>query len=148
MRDNLTTFSSATDEMCLQVLELAGLKNWLGQYSLDTKIGDGGVQLSGGERQRVILARIMLQCTGKSVVLLDEVFSALDTDGGYDLTKILLDYLKGSLVLSVSHRDNTFDLFNRILILDAGSGLKEMSHGTFKNKFVRKHSDESAAAMA
>ena len=131
MRENLTAFSKANDEMCTEILKKAGLESWLEKNSLDTIVGDGGVPLSGGERQRVVLARIMLQCAGKSVVLLDEVFAALDASGGYNLTKKLLEYLKGSLVIAVSHSVNTYDLFERILVLDRERGLLETAHDKF-----------------
>lgn len=147
MRDNLTAFASADDEMCIKVLQHAGLGTWLNKHSLNTIIGDGGVPLSGGERQRVILARIMLQCSGKTVVLLDEVFAALDVDGGYSLTAILLEYLKGSLVIAVSHKLNTYDLFDKILVLDKTQGLMEVSHASFAGKLQKTYTTEDSLPM-
>lgn len=147
MRDNLTAFASADDEMCIRALQNAGLGNWINKNSLNTMIGDGGVPLSGGERQRVILARIMLQCNGKSVVLLDEVFAALDVDGGFNLTKILLEYLEGSLVVAVSHKLNTYKLFDRLLVLDQDKGLMEVSHDAFSKKLQKAYGDSGNSAV-
>lgn len=131
MRDNLTAFAFANDEMCNDVLVRVGLADWLAANSLDCIIGDGGKPLSGGERQRVILARIMLQCTGKSVVLLDEVFAALDEKSVFNMTKILLEYLDHALVITVSHQLNTYELYDKIMTMEKTSGLIGISHEKF-----------------
>lgn len=131
MRENLTAFATADDEMCIKVLKQAGLAGWFEHNNLDSLIGDGGQPLSGGERQRVVLARIMLQCTGKSVVLFDEVFAALDAKSGYNMTKILLEYLSSALVIAVSHKLNTSELYDKIMHMDKKSGLVGITHEQF-----------------
>lgn len=58
-------------------------------------------QLSGGMRQRVALVRTLLE--EKSIVLMDEPFSAVDTITRYQLQTLAADLLKNCTVLLVTH---------------------------------------------
>jgi putative hydroxymethylpyrimidine transport system ATP-binding protein len=58
-------------------------------------------QLSGGMRQRVALVRTMIE--DKSIVLMDEPFSALDTITRYKLQTLAADLLKDRTVLFITH---------------------------------------------
>lgn len=74
------------------LLEQIGLKNALQKKP---------AQLSGGMQQRVALARILLE--DRSVLLMDEPFSALDTITRFQLHEIAADALRGRTVLLVTH---------------------------------------------
>lgn len=58
-------------------------------------------QLSGGMRQRVALLRTLME--DKSVVLMDEPFSALDTITRYQLHDVAIKLLRDKTVLFVTH---------------------------------------------
>lgn len=58
-------------------------------------------QLSGGMRQRVALARTLMQ--NKSVVLMDEPFSALDAVTRYRLQDLACELLKDKTVVLITH---------------------------------------------
>jgi len=58
-------------------------------------------QLSGGMRQRVALARTLMQ--NKSVVLMDEPFSALDAVTRYRLQDLAYELLKDKTVMLITH---------------------------------------------
>lgn len=79
VRDNLILSNpSATEEDLWLALKKSSLderiiKSGLG---LNTTLGEGGILLSGGEKQRLALARLYLR--NPSVVILDEITSALD----------------------------------------------------------------------
>ncbi len=66
----------------------------------DTMVGERGVTLSGGQRQRVALARAFL--SDAPILLLDDVFSALDTA----TAAAIFDELRGmdKTILLVTHR--------------------------------------------
>ena len=90
IRDNITAFSSAAaadvrshllDEplsYLSRVVASCGLTHDLSAMprGLDTLVGDRGVALSGGQRARIALARAVF--SRSDVVLLDDVFSAID----------------------------------------------------------------------
>ena len=61
--------------------------------------------LSGGELQRVSLIRALIR--QKPILLLDEPFSALDTDMVKKASELILEYTKAiqSVTIIVSHRD-------------------------------------------
>ena len=58
--------------------------------------------LSGGQFQRALFARLLLQ--DASVILLDEPFTALDTDTTQDLLGLILDWhAQGRTIIAVLH---------------------------------------------
>lgn len=88
-------------------------------FGLDTKVGEGSMSLSGGQRQRLGLARALI--TRPSVVILDEVTSALDAETEAAITEFLKS-LKGSVTLVlIAHRLSSVALADRVMYLDSGS---------------------------
>jgi len=93
----------------------------------ETVIGDRGALLSGGQRQRVAIARAILM--DPSILILDEVASALDAESE-TLIQQAIQSLKGSrTILIVAHRLSTIMGANRIHVLEDGriveSGTRE-----------------------
>ncbi|KAB8212594.1 P-loop containing nucleoside triphosphate hydrolase protein [Aspergillus parasiticus] len=79
IRDNITFFSPFDKARYNTVIEASGLAQDLRQLPAGdlTVVGEKGTSLSGGQKQRVSLARALY--SQSSTLLLDDIFSALDT---------------------------------------------------------------------
>ncbi len=78
-------------------------------------------QLSGGEKQRVALARVL--ASKPDITLLDEPFSALDTNLKKELIKLLRHRIHNynGLTVYVTHNlDQAYQLCPQLLIIDRG----------------------------
>ncbi|QCX33641.1 ABC transporter ATP-binding protein [Caloramator sp. E03] len=79
-------------------------------------------QLSGGQQQRVALARSLI--TEPKLLLLDEPFSALDTNVRNTLRKELLNIVRqryNGIVILVTHDiEEAYEMSNKILIMNDG----------------------------
>jgi len=87
----------------------------------ETMVGERGMTLSGGQKQRVALARAFL--VNREILLLDDIFSAVDTATEKRIFKAIKEHFQGKTVLLVTHRISILDQMDRILY---------MSHGEIK----------------
>ncbi|MNO17097.1 putative multidrug export ATP-binding/permease protein [compost metagenome] len=87
---------------------------------------EAGVNLSGGEVQKVAISRIFVK--NYPIVILDEPTSALDPIAESRLNQVIIDKLKDSIVLLISHRLSTTRMADRILLLDQGEIVEEGTH--------------------
>jgi NitT/TauT family transport system ATP-binding protein len=93
----------------------------LGEIGLTAHARSYPDQLSGGMQQRAALARAM--APGPSVLLLDEPFSALDTETRRRMQELLLqlwDRRETTIVFVTHDIDEALLLSDRILVLSAG----------------------------
>ena len=92
----------------------------------DTEVGEQGVQLSGGQQQRVAIARLAVR--RPSIVLLDEMTSALDTQSEALVLKSVNETLAGRTTLVVAHSFSAVSWCDRIVVL--GSQGEVVEDGT------------------
>jgi len=85
---------------------------------LNTSLGERGVNLSGGQKQRLTLARSL--AVTAPLVLLDDTFSAIDTDTEARVKKVLLANKNRRTLLVVAHRLSTIAEADRIIVLNQG----------------------------
>ena len=81
-------------------------------------------RLSGGEQQRVALARVL--ASEPNITLLDEPFSALDTDLKAQLLKLLQKQINnyGGLTLYVTHNlSQAYQLCPQLLVIERGKAI-------------------------
>lgn len=96
---------------------------------------DRGIsKLSGGEKQRVALARNLI--TESGILMLDEPFSAIDTQLKLSLKKLLKKISDiGVTIIHVTHNiEEVISLAHKITVIENG---KILSTGTYKEVFSR-----------
>ncbi|MBN1905956.1 MAG: ABC transporter ATP-binding protein [Deltaproteobacteria bacterium] len=98
----------------------------------ETIVGDRGSLLSGGQKQRISIARAIL--VNPSILLLDEVASALDAESE-ELIQKSIESLKGRCtIFAIAHRLSTIRNADRIFVLEKGEIVESGSHKELMDK--------------
>lgn len=87
---------------------------------LDSFIFEKGVNLSGGEKQRLALARGLMACVDKAIILLDEPTSSVDTKNELEIYHNIFDEFKEKTILASVHRLHLLSLFDTVYYFKAG----------------------------
>jgi ABC-type multidrug transport system fused ATPase/permease subunit len=85
-----------------------------------SSIKEKGVNLSGGQQQRLALARGLLACHDKDVVLLDEPTSSLDTATEMKVYRNIFREFREKTIIASIHRLHLLPLFHRIYVFSNG----------------------------
>jgi subfamily B ATP-binding cassette protein MsbA len=93
----------------------------------DTPVGEAGHALSGGQRQRIALARAFL--LNPSILILDEFTNQADTVAEMEIHRILQEFRQGRTMFVITHRLNTLEIADRIVVLDEGRIAATGTHG-------------------
>lgn len=86
------------------------------QYN--TLVGERGVTLSGGQKQRIVMARAFL--VNRSILLLDDVFSAVDTGTERRIFDGMKQNFEGRTVLLITHRVSILEQLDRVIYMKEG----------------------------
>jgi ABC-type multidrug transport system fused ATPase/permease subunit len=92
----------------------------------DTPIGEAGAKLSGGQRQRLALARAILR--DPSILILDEFTSQYDAESEAFIHRALREFMNGRTTFVITHRLNTLEIADRIVVVDGGRILAVGKH--------------------
>jgi ATP-binding cassette subfamily B protein len=84
----------------------------------DTLIGERGVSLSGGQRQRTAISRAIAKQA--EILILDDTFSAIDTQTEARILAQLPTVLKNRTAILISHRVSTLKVCDEIIVLEKG----------------------------
>jgi ABC-type multidrug transport system fused ATPase/permease subunit len=92
----------------------------------ETIVGDRGTLLSGGQKQRIAIARAIL--TNPSILLLDEIASALDAESERYIQDAIEALRKEITIFVVAHRLSTVRKADMIFVLEEGRIVESGSH--------------------
>ena len=120
IRENITCGHPMAEEKVWEAVRAAQLEEWVRGLSdgLNSRVGERGGNLSGGQAQRIAIARAIAK--DAPVVLLDEPTSALDGETADALLRAMDRLTEGKTVIHVTHREETIQNYDRILVLKEG----------------------------
>ncbi len=100
--------------------EIAGIKEEISDFprGFDTILGERGVTLSGGQKQRTALARAII--ADPPILILDDAFSAVDTNTEELILRELKNVLKTRTSILISHRISTVKNADMICVMEEG----------------------------
>ena len=106
-------------------LQCADLWDTVQQFpdGIDTVVGERGVMLSGGQKQRLALARAFL--VRRPLLLLDDIFSAVDTTTEKHIFQNLMDTFENHTLILITHRVSALDQMDYIYTLFEGKIIEE-----------------------
>jgi len=116
------------EEKILWAAGVAHLREDVEQFPLKfaTMLGERGVTLSGGQRQRTAISRAI--ALDPSILILDDVFSAVDTQTEAKILSQLLPVLRQRTAILVSHRVSTLKHADRIIVMEKGRIVQDGTH--------------------
>ena len=127
--DNVALGDEAAPEARLRAsAETAGLGSEIEGFpeGWATVVGERGLTLSGGQRQRVALARSLVP--EPPILLLDDVFSAVDAGKEAEILRSLRAAVAGRTTLVMTHRLRVAQEADRIVVLDEGRVAEQGTH--------------------
>ncbi|MCL2564273.1 MAG: ABC transporter ATP-binding protein/permease [Defluviitaleaceae bacterium] len=127
IKENIA-FDETNEENLNNVLSGVALERDIDTISggIEARIGGNVSVLSGGQQDRVSLARTLF--ADKSIILLDDPFSALDMKTEIQIIKYLRENFKDHLILINSHRFAIFPYTDSIIFLDGAGSYMLGSH--------------------
>jgi ATP-binding cassette subfamily B protein len=128
IRDNIGFAGSGDDSKIGDILHMTSLDQCIAEKEdgLDTLLGEKGHRLSGGQKQRVALARALIK--QPKILLLDDVFSALDYQTQEQILSRMHDITAGRTVLLVSQRIAAVEKADMILVMEDGKIVERGTH--------------------
>lgn len=109
-------------------IEVSQLKDEIEAFpkGIETPIGTRGMSISGGQKQRLSLARALVG--QPRVLILDDCTSALDSRTEAALWDRLDEVMPQMTAMLVTHRPDTLEQADRILVLEEGSIVESGKH--------------------
>lgn len=98
-------------------------------HKYDSTMVERGVSLSGGQKQRLALTRGLLASKDKTIVLLDEPTSSVDSQNELKIYKGIFKTFKDKTIISSIHRLHLLKLFDKVYYFKDG---KIIANGTFE----------------
>ncbi len=110
----------ATRDELDMVMKQADLHETVMDFPLqyDTVVGERGVSLSGGQKQRVAMARAFL--VNRSILLLDDIFSAVDAGTEKRIFDSMKANFRGKTILLITHRVSILKQMDRVIYMTQG----------------------------
>jgi ATP-binding cassette subfamily C protein len=121
IRENVTLGDETiSDERILDALAQAGAADFVASLpdGLATDVGSMGGKLSGGQRQRISIARALV--IEPSVLVLDEVTSALDPETEAEICRNISSLRGRYTIVAITHRPAWSQIANRLYLVADG----------------------------
>ena len=143
IRVNITLGVEHEERQVMHATRLAAFDKVLQQLpkGLDSVINEKGVNLSGGQKQRLALARALLFCADKELILLDESTSSVDPENELDIYHNIWAAFPNRTIIASIHKMNLLKLFDRIIMFEHGRIVDE---GTFDELLLKNASFRTA----
>ena len=118
----------ASKENVIEVAKLAHAHDFINDFEkgYDSIVGERGMTLSGGEKQRIAIARAFL--TDPDVLILDDSFSAIDSETEEQIGRAINNILKGRTNLIITHRLHSIRTSDLILVMKSGEIVAQGEH--------------------
>ncbi|WP_199246374.1 type I secretion system permease/ATPase [[Phormidium] sp. ETS-05] len=129
VQENISlTNPEATTEEIIEAAQIAVAHDFIMSLSngYNTVVGERGSSLSGGQRQRLAIARTVLQ--NPHLLILDEATSALDYKSERQVCDNLRHHFRGRTVFFITHRLQTVQQADVILMMDKGIVVEQGTH--------------------
>ncbi len=118
IRRNIDLRGDCMDAELQEIIKKAKLDVFFtaNHYTLDTEISNETLQVSGGEKARIGLARVLT--LDKSIVLYDEILSALDSQNSKLVEEMILSHDE-RIVIHIAHKSTPeyLDKYDEIIRL-------------------------------
>ncbi len=121
VRDNIASGSvHVSDQELLTAAQISGVHDFLGEHpqGYDLMLRERGEGLSAGQRQAIGIARGLVG--ERSIVVMDEPTSMMDTASEAKFVERMQDYVKDKTFIVVTHRNALLKLVDRVIIFDNG----------------------------
>ena len=120
IRYNLDPFNNHTEYECYAALEAVQMKDRICNYSsgLSLIVNESGIHFSAGESQLICLARAILKKT--KLLLIDEGTANINQEIDSIIQEVILNRFRDSTVLTIAHRLNTIEKYDRIIVMEQG----------------------------
>lgn len=122
IKENITLEAERSAEKIRKFTDLACFTQVAEQLpkKLNSYIFEKGVNLSGGEKQRLALARGLLACERKEIILLDEPTSSVDAKNEWIIFNNIFREFPHTTIIASMHRLHLLPLFDRIYFFKRG----------------------------
>ncbi len=129
-----TAAQERIDQSIIQLLVEEDLLERIIEIGMHYDVGSKGDNLSGGQRQKLAIARAFLK--NPRILIMDEATSALDNRSQARILNLLeTRWKKKSTLVSVVHRLDTIQNFDKVAVMKAG---KILEMDTYDNLMERK----------
>jgi ATP-binding cassette subfamily B multidrug efflux pump len=117
----------ATQEELVEASQFADIHESVLEFpdKYDTLIGERGVTLSGGQKQRVAMARAFI--VNRSILLLDDIFSAIDASTEKRIFEAMKKNFAGKTVVLITHRVTILEKMDQVVYISDGKILEKGS---------------------
>ena len=131
VKNNITCWDDIHEDKYQHILSLCKIKDFLKNDQIILK--KNASNLSGGQMQRIALARALLN--PKQVLVLDEIFSSMDSKNALDILQCILNEYKDHTVIISIHQLELLKLMERIIVLEKGTIVFDGTYKEYEEKY-------------